>query len=80
MQLQVIGTNEGSPDWDDKPTPFMVHSYEVKNGKLEISTLNPDLIDDDLKTTAALQEAFLKYKDSVELFGDPMVYRKVEAE
>lgn len=81
MQLEVIGTGEGAPDWEDKkPKPFLVCSFEMKDGNLMVRTLNEDVIGDDLKTTEALQEAFLKNKDNAELFGEWAVYRKVKAE
>jgi hypothetical protein len=81
MQLEVIGTNEGPPDWEGKnPEPFLVCSYEMKDGNLLVRFLNEEIVGDDLKTTEALQEAFLKNKDNAELFGEPSVYRRVKAD
>ena len=81
VQLQVIGTNEGSADWEnDTPRPFLVCSHETKDGNLIVSNLNEELVGDELKTTAALQEAFLKNKDNPQLFGEPTIYRKVKAD
>lgn len=78
VQLEAIGTEAGPLDWEgDVATPFQVVSYETSDGKLEIRTLNSDLLGKDLKTTKALQEAFLKHKDSNELFNDPENYVKV---
>ncbi len=81
VQLEAIGDGKGPLGGDgDIVTPFEVVSYEVKDGNLEIRTLNSELLGKGLKTTEALQEAFLKNKDHPELFGDPTVYRKVRAE
>ncbi|MBW1802735.1 MAG: hypothetical protein JRJ85_18615, partial [Deltaproteobacteria bacterium] len=50
IQLQVIGTDEGTPKKGFKDL-FHVVSYKVKKGILEIRILNTDLVDDNLKTT-----------------------------
>ena len=70
VQLQVIGTKDGSPEEDEKEF-FHVVSYQMTDGKLEIVTLNTDLVDDDLKTTEALVQAFLNHKDNKNLFTNP---------
>lgn len=75
VQLQVIGTKDGPPAPDEKAL-YYVASYQLKDGGLEIKTLNTDLIGDKLKTTEELQAAFLKHKDSKELFKDPGMFRK----
>lgn len=81
VQLQVIGTNGGPMDWkDEKPRPFLVCFFELKNGELALRTMNEDLVSGDLKTTAALQKAFLKNKDNPELFDKPTIYRQVKAD
>lgn len=79
VQLEAIGTDEGAPDWkDDTPRPYLVSSFEVNDDKLVMKWLNRKLVGDDLNTTEALQEAFLKHKDNEELFTDAAEYRKME--
>ena len=81
VQLEAIGDGKGSLGGDDGITaPFQVVSYQVSDGKLVIRTLNEELFPKALKTTEALQEAFLKHKDREDLFGEPEEYRKVEGE
>lgn len=81
VQLQVISTNGGPMDWkDEKPRPFLVCFFEIKNGELAVHTLNEGLVSGDLRTTAELQEAFLKNKDNPELFEKPTIYRMVKAD
>jgi hypothetical protein len=79
VQLKAIGSDGGSADWkDDTPRPYMVASFEVNDDKLVMRWLNQKFVGDDLNTTEALQEAFLKHKDEEELFSDQKEYRKVE--
>jgi len=77
VQLQIIGTDDGPLQKNEKNL-FHVASYRLMGGKLEIKTLNTDLVDDDLKTTDGLRKAFLKHKDNKELFKDPGVFRKIK--
>ncbi len=77
VQLQVIGTDDGPPKEDEKEL-FHVVSYQLTDGKLEIKTLNTDLVDDNLKTTEALVEAFLNHKDNKELFTNPGSFRRID--
>lgn len=76
VQLQIIGTDEGPLRKDEKGL-FLVVSYRLIDGQLEIKLLNTDLVDDSLKTTDGLREAFLKHKEDKELFKDPGVFRKI---
>ena len=75
VQLQIIGTEEGMPKKDAKAL-FAVVSYELKSGILEIRTLNPDLVDDELKTTDALAQSFLNHKENKDLFINPVRFRR----
>ena len=77
IQLQVIGTDDGPPKEDEKEL-FHVASYQLMDGELEIKTLNTDLVDDNLKTTAALVEAFLNHKDNKELFTNLENFRRIK--
>ena len=77
VQLQIIGTDDGPLKKDEKAL-FHVASYRLTDGQLEIKLLNTDLVDDSLKTTDGLREAFLKHKENKELFNDPVVFRKIK--
>ena len=77
IQAQVIGTAGGPPEEDEKHR-FHVFSYQLTDGnKLEIKTLNTDLMDDDPKTTEDLMKTFLKHKEDRDLFTDPGKFRKI---
>ena len=79
VQMEVIGSDEGAPDWkDDKPRPFLVSSFEVTDDTLVLGWLNSKLVSDELNTTEALQEAFLKHTDDKDLFTDLKEYRRVK--
>jgi hypothetical protein len=77
VQLQIIGTKDGMPEKDDKAF-FAVVSYELKKGILEIRKLNTNLVDDDLKTTEALVQNFLNYKDNKDLFIDLVRFKQLK--
>ena len=77
VQLQVIGTEDGMPKKKAKAL-FAVVSYELKKDILEIRTLNTDLVDDDLKTTEALVQAFLNHKDNKDLFTDSVRFKQLK--
>jgi len=77
VQIQIIGTDDGSPEKDETEL-FHVISYLLREGQLEIKVLNTDLVDDDLKTTDKLVQAFLEQKDNKELFTDPGLFRRVK--
>ena len=77
VQLQIIGTDDGPLQKHEKNL-FHVVSYRLTDGQLEIKTLNTDLVNAELKTTDSLRDAFLKHKDSKELFKDPGVFRKIK--
>lgn len=77
VQLQIIGTADGPPANDVKDL-FHIVSYQVTDDSLEIKTLNTELVSDELKTIGELRQAFLKHKNSKNLFIDPGVFRKVK--
>jgi hypothetical protein len=77
VQLQVLGTKDGPPR-KDQNTPFHAASYRLADGKLEIKTLNKDLVDEKLKTTKDLAAAFLARKDDAALFTNPGSFRKIK--
>ena len=75
VQIQQIGTADGDIKDDRK---YQVVKYSVSNGELEISTLNTDLVDRDLRDTASIKQAFLKNKDNKDLFTNPGKFRRVK--
>ncbi len=76
VQLQIIGTKDG-PLKGEKEA-FLVVSYQLTDGKLEIKILNTDLVDDDLKTTEALVQEFLNHKDNKDLFINPGRFKRIK--
>ena len=76
VQLRIIGNHKGPIPKEGQEDLFHVISYEVKDGKLEIRTLNTDLVDPSLKTTQELREAFLKHKTNAALFKEPVILRR----
>ncbi len=77
VQIQLIGTGEGSVEKDTKEI-YHVISYQLSNNILEIKMLNPDLVDKNLKDIKSLKEAFLKNKDNENLFKDPGKFKKIK--
>ena len=77
VQLIFIGTDDGPPEKDEKDL-FHVISYQLANDELKIKLLNTDLVDDDLKTTEALKQSFLKHKGNKELFTNPGKFRRIK--
>lgn len=57
---------------------YAVLSYQLVGGILDVKLLNPELVKDDLKTSEALAEAFIKHQDDPKLFMDVWKFRKVK--
>ena len=77
VQLQVIGDYLG-PLYKEVKDLFLVATFVLENGGLEIKMLNPDLVGEDLESSEALGEAFLENKENKNLFMDPGKFRRVE--
>jgi hypothetical protein len=77
VQLQILGTGDGPPAEDEKEL-YHVVSYQLGDGKLEIRTLNTDLVGRGLKTTEALVRAFLDHRDDSKLFTDFRKFRRID--
>lgn len=75
VQLQLIGMNNEPVGRQEKGL-FHVVSYALVNGELVIRTLNSDVADDSLKDAGSLVNAFLKHKNSKNLFVDPCRFKK----
>ena len=77
VQVEIIGSQDGPPDKDDKEL-FHVVSYVLAKGELEIKVLNTDLVSHRLKNSEALRKAFLKHQDNKDLFRDPGKFRRIK--
>jgi hypothetical protein len=77
VQLVLIGTNEEAVT-DDEDDRYVVASYKIVEGLLEIRTLNTELVKDDLPDSESLKKAFIEHKDNPELFNDPGLFRRVQ--
>jgi hypothetical protein len=77
VQIQLIGNAAGNINKGEPK--YQVAAYTIFNGELEIKTLNTDLVDKDLQDTASIRQAFLKNKDSKDLFTNPGRFRRVKA-
>lgn len=76
VQLELIGTDDG-PVAVAENDRYQVVSYQLENGLLKISTLNSDLVDDELSDSESLRNAFIHNKNNPELFNDPGVFERI---
>lgn len=76
IQIQLIGTADGPV----KPENRKYHLLKVAmNGDgLEIRTIKPEVLGKDLKDTESLRAAFSAHKDQKDLFGDPVMFRRMD--
>ncbi len=77
IQLQVLGNSRGPVAANFKELYHVATYRLLDDGRLEIKTLNLNLIPSDLKTSEALCQAFLKNKDKKNLFTHPGLFKKV---
>ena len=77
IQAEFLGNH--FRDWYPPDKIFYpVITYEIVEGILIISTLNPEVVDVEITDSEALLEAFLKNKDRQDLFNPPTHFRRVE--
>ena len=76
VQIQWIGSSKGVIE--EKDRKYQVVSYKTSGNEMVIRVLNRDLVDEDLKGTEALLEAFLRHKDHPELFTEPGTFRRLK--
>ncbi|MBL1217979.1 MAG: hypothetical protein D8M59_10855 [Planctomycetes bacterium] len=70
VQMQAIGTEEGSVD-DDDSNRFMVMKYEISAaGHLSVRMLDSDVVDSMLTDSDSLKAAFLEHEHDENLFSD----------
>jgi hypothetical protein len=78
VQIQWLGTAEDGTNATKEQ--FHVTRHTLKDGILEIMTLNEKLIPrKSAPTTEKLRECFIANKDKPDLFKDPIRFRRVEA-
>ena len=65
------------PSKHDTGKRFDVWLFQHQNDELIISTLNPELVSDELKETSKLQAAFLKHSKNPHLFSNPGQFRRL---
>ena len=77
VQAEFLGNY--SRDWypPDK-TFYPIITYEMVEGILIISSLNPEVVDVEITDSEALREEFLNNKDRQDLFNPPAHYRRVD--
>ena len=77
VQLQVIETEDGPPEEDEKNLLHVVYHRLACVG-LKIKILNTELVDVDLKTTEALTQSFLKNEGNKKLFNNLGRFRRTK--
>lgn len=78
IQLEVLGDKDEVVE-KDAAERYMIATYRLLDNKLEVRTLNSDLVSPDIKDSGLLRAAFLKHKDNPELFNDPGLFKRVES-
>ena len=76
VQLELIGSDDG-PVRADNQDRYHVISYKLENDLLKISTLNTELVDDELMDSESLKKAFIEHKENPGLFNDPGFFKRV---
>jgi hypothetical protein len=77
VQLEALGSSDGPIDSGEKGR-FHVASYQLKKGELTIKILNSKIVDNKLKGSEALKQAFLKHQDAPDLFTGPETFRRLK--
>lgn len=76
IQIQLIGTADGAVKPEDRK--YHLLRMELKDDELEIRTIKPDVLGKDLRDTESLRAAFTAHKNDAELFGDPVMFRRLQ--
>ena len=77
LQAESVGNSVGRQFPTDRMS-YPVLSYELVEGILILSTLNPEVVDEEIADSAALRQAYLENKDKPGLFNPPAHFRKVQ--
>lgn len=76
VQLELIGSGEGPVTSKDEER-YHVVAYQLDNDLLKISSLNTELVDDELADSESLKKAFILNKENPGLFTDPGFFNRV---
>lgn len=68
LQLQLLGTDEGPAEDSANEHRYIVARYVLQQDRLEITTLNTELVSRDLMDSESLMQAYLANLDNPELF------------
>lgn len=74
VQLEFIGDNKRPVSGDNR---YVVASYRLVDGLLEVRTLNTELVSEELTDSETLKAAFIEHKENPALFNDPGLFKKV---
>jgi len=74
VQLELLGSHKGRETGKER---HQVARYSLTGDRLEIRTLNADIVSSGLSGSAALREAFEKNASSPDLFQSPGVFVRV---
>ena len=77
VQLEAIGDGNEAVG-KNVENRYTVAAYRMLDGKLEVRTLNSDLVSAEIDDGESLKAAMLKHKDHPELFNDPGLFQRVE--
>ncbi len=76
VQLDWFGTSRVDLPQDDRT--FQYVSFSVDADTLTCRLLNPEVVDKDIRSSAALVEAIMENNDHPELYRPSMVFQKVD--
>jgi hypothetical protein len=77
IQAEQIGNHAGIEYPADRKA-YPILSYEIVAGILSVSALNTDVVDGEIKDSAALRRAYLANRERPDLFAAPTHFRRVE--
>jgi hypothetical protein len=77
IQLEVLGDKDEAVE-KDAAERYMIATYRLQDNKLEVRTLNSDLVSPDVKDSELLRAAFLEHQENPELFNDPGLFKRAE--
>ena len=76
IQAQWIGNAEGPVKPQDRKYHLLM--VKVTGDTLEMRTINPEVLGNNLGDTARMKAAFAAHKDDARLFGEPENFRRIE--
>lgn len=79
VQLELVGTDDG-PVKANEDDRYHVVAYHLENQILKISSLNSELVDDELPDSESLRKAFIQHKENPGLFNDPGVFKRMKSD